>query len=219
MKNLVGIVVALVLLLGLPAIAVAQYNLEEMGVEAGPGLAVFQNTSQSALGPAFSANAFYSHYACGKGYGFHITAGASGLFPSITQGQLLLDPPASGQTSLQFANLDFGFMGKLRIHEYHRPKEWAVFLGPKLQVPLITRYASAGSAGGLKDVTSAINHLWAGAQLSVQFRQPITKKKSWFIHPGVEYYFLPSYRSATAGDSRLLYVFLNFGFAFWDQRG
>ena len=217
MKNVAGVL--LTLLLALPIAAWSQYNLEEMGVEAGPGVALLHNASQNATGLGANANVFYSHYACGKGYGFHITAGATGTFPSTTKGELLLDPPAIGKTGLQFVALDFGVLGKLRIHEYHRPKEWAVFLGPKLQVPLMARYNSTTSSGSLGDVTNSINHFLPGAQLSVQIRQPVNKKTSWFIHPGVEYYFLPSFRSAVAGESRLLYVFLNFGFAFWDQRG
>lgn len=219
MKQLWMLALACLVGLAFPQGAAAQYNLEELGMEVGPGFAMLQNTSTNALGPGGNVNVFFSHYACGKGYGFHITAGATALFPSTQEGQLLIDEPAAGSTRLQFAGLDVGFMGKLRIHEYHRPREWAVFLGPKLLVPVMARAASDAGSGPLDDQVRTVNHFWTGAQLSVQFRRPISKKKSWFIHPGVEYYFLPAFSSSVAGDAKPLYIFLNFGFAFWDQRG
>jgi hypothetical protein len=201
------------------SVSYAQYNLEEMGFEVGPGFTMLQNASQSATGFGGNANVFYSHYACGKGYGFHITAGGTGLFPSTAHGENLLDLSRASKASFQFAGLDLGIMGKLRIHEYHRPREWAVFLGPKLLVPFLTSTVSDGDAAPLKDHVHSVNHFWTGAQLSVQFRRPITKKKSLFVHPGIEYYFLPAFTSDVAGGARPIYLFLNIGYAFWDQRG
>lgn len=215
MKRIAAIVLGMLLLLGLPCGLRAQYNLEEMGFEAGPGIALLQNSNQNAMGPGGNANVFYSHYACGKGYGFHITAGATGLFPSTPHGENLLDLSRAGKSSLQFAGIDLGVLGKLRIHEYHRPSEWAVFLGPKLLIPLLAQT----DGDPLKDHATTVNHFWTGAQLSVQFRRPIGKKKSWFIRPGIEYYFLPAFNTQVAGATRPAYFFLNFGYAFWDQRG
>jgi hypothetical protein len=215
MKDTQGMRYWLLLLLCLPGMAWGQYNLEEMGFEAGPGFTLLQNRSQNASGAGGNANVFYSHYACGKGYGFHVTAGATGLFPSTPHGENLIDLTRASKASFQFAGIDLGFLGKLRIHEYHRPSEWAVFLGPKLLIPLLTRT----DADPLKDNVQSVSPLWTGAQLSVQFRRPVSKKKSWFIRPGVEYFFLPAFNSRVAGDARPLYFFLNFGYAFWDQRG
>ena len=219
MKDFFRAVWVLLLALGLPAVAWSQYNLEELGIELGPGLATLHNAAGNALGPAANANVFYSHYACGKGYGFHITAGGTALFPSIADGEKLIDEANAGKTSFQLAGIDVGMLGKLRIHEYHRPREWALFLGPKLMVPLMTRFNSTQEARSLSQATASVNHFWTGVQLSVQFRQPVNKKTSWFIHPGVEYYFLPAFSSVASGSTRPLYIFLNFGFAFWDQRG
>lgn len=219
MKQLFGIVLAGLLCLGRPAMAWSQYALEELGVEMGPGITLFQNSSENALGLGANANAFYSHYACGKAYGFHLTAGAAAFFPSTGNGERLIDEPIAGTTNLQFVNLDFGVLGKIRLHEYHRPHEWAVFLGPKLQVPLVAHASTDGGTGSLDQSVRTVNRIWPGVQLSMQFRRPASKKKSWFIHPGVEYYFLPAFSSTVAGDVKPLYFFLNFGFAFWDLRG
>lgn len=205
---------------GLPAWGCAQYALEELGVELGPGIGLLQGSGANAMGPGGNANAFFSHYACGKAYGFHLTAGAAAMFPGTADGSGLIDVADAGATRLQFVGLDFGVLGKIRLHEYHRPREWAVFLGPKLQVPLMARSASDAGAKPLTQSVQSVNRLWTGVQLSVQFRRAASKKKSWFIHPGAEYYFLPAFNSLAAkGGVKPLYLFLNFGFAFWDLRG
>ena len=196
----------------------AQYNLEEFGLALGPGLAVLQNTATKAIGPAGNVNAFFSHYACGKGYGFHVNAGFAAMFPIAGEGEKLLGNGILGQTTLQFAALDVAVLGKLRIHEYHRPREWAVFLGPRLQVPFLARCSSASFSGPLKNFTNSVYRVWPGIELSVQFRRPIGKKKSMFIHPGAAYFFLPAFNSFS-GNARPLYLFLNLGYALWDQRG
>lgn len=197
----------------------AQYSMEEVGMEVGPGLTLLLSPDQLALGPSGNVNAFFSHYACGKRYGFHFQLGMTGMFANSEVGQEILDPPAFGKTGLQFAGLDAAVLGKIRLHEYHRPREWAVFFGPRVMAPLITRYSSDAGSGSLSDVTSTLSRVWPGLELSVQFRNPVGKKKSWFVHPGAAYFFLPAFTSSVGGSNSPLYLFLNFGYAFWDQRG
>jgi hypothetical protein len=203
----------------LPLGAWAQYAMEEMGFEAGPGLAVLSSSNGAAIGPGGNALVFYSHYACGKAYGFHFTAGANALFPATSKGADIVDLGFPSKANFRFGNLSFAALGKIRLHEYHRPKEWAVFLGPKLQVPLLAQVASTQESGPLSQKAQSVNHFWTGVELSMQFRRPIGKKKSLFVHPGIEYYFLPAFNSTAAGAVKPLYVFLNFGYAFWDLRG
>lgn len=197
----------------------AQYSMEEFGMELGPGLSLLLSPDGRAMGPGGNVNAFFSHYACGKRYGFHLQLGMTGMFANSEFGHEILDPPAFGRTGIQFAGLDAAVLGKIRLHEYHRPREWAVFFGPRVMAPLITRYSSNNSSGSLSDVTSTLSRVWPGLELSVQFRNPIGKKKSWFVHPGAAYFFLPAFTSNVGGSSSPLYFFLNFGYAFWDQRG
>ncbi|MEM7040618.1 MAG: hypothetical protein AAF570_26885 [Bacteroidota bacterium] len=71
----------------------------------------------------------------------------------------------------------------------------------------------------MRDQVSSVSAFTAGAHVSLQFRRPAPEKKSWFIQPGVEYYFLPAFRSFQNGDVSPFYFFLNFGYAFWDKRG
>lgn len=210
----------MVLLWGMvPTVLPAQYNLEEIGIELGPGFVFLQNTAQAAVGPGGNANVFFSHYACGKGYGFHLSAGGAALFPATANGAHLIDLPAAQQTHFQFLALDIAALGKLRLHEYHRPREWAIFLGPRLQVPFLTHYGGKEGAGPLKNVTTTVNRLWPGIQLSIQFRRPAGKKTSWFVHPGATYFLVPAFTSGVAGTARPFYLFLNLGFQLWDQRG
>lgn len=217
MKHLRAII--LLIVVSLADRVAAQYNLEEFGMEAGPGLTILLSPDQLALGPGGQVNAFFSHYACGKRYGFHLQVGMTGLFPRNEIGQELLDPPVTGQIGMQFAGVDAGVLGKIRLHEYHRPREWAVFFGPRVMAPLIARYSSPAGSGALKDVTTSMSPILGGVELSVQFRNPIGKKKSWFLHPGGVFYFVPVFNSTTGGPNLPLYLFLNFGYAFWDQRG
>lgn len=199
----------------LPLIAQGQYSMHEAGFELGPGFALLKGSGATALGPAGNVNAFFSHYACGKAYGFHITAGATALFPGTADGSALVDDPSSSRLGLQFAGLDLGLLGKIRTHEKHWPREWAVFLGPKIYLPFLAHTSN----GPLRDDVDAVGRFLPGLQVSVQFRRPAGRKKSWFIHPGAEYYFLPAFQSDAAGLVSPLYLFLNFGYAFWSQKG
>jgi hypothetical protein len=203
----------------LPFKGMAQYNLEEFGVELGPGFALLLDGPDKAMGPAVNANAFFSHYACGKGYGFHLNAGVTSMFPSTADGAAMTDLPAAEKLQFSFVGLDVAALGKLRIHEYHRPREWAVFFGPRLQVPLMARYSNSDGSGSLDDITEKVSRVWPGVELSVQIRRPIGKKKSWFIHPGAAYFFVPAFKGQATIGPKPLYLFLNFGYALWDQRG
>ncbi|MEY3441787.1 MAG: hypothetical protein RLZZ519_68 [Bacteroidota bacterium] len=210
---------AFLFLFWLPCQISAQYNLEEFGVELGPGLSLLMDGPNQAVGPAFNANAFFSHYACGKGYGFHLNAGATGMFPSTADGSQITYQISTSPMRFSIVSLDVAALGKLRIHEYHRPREWAVFFGPRLQVPLLARYSNELGNGPLSGMTEKVSRILPGIELSMQFRRPVGKKKSWFIHPGAAYFFLPAFKALPTAAPKPLYFFLNFGYALWDQRG
>ena len=197
----------------------AQYTLDEIGVNLGGGYALYDNSAGSLGGPAFNANAFYGHYFCGKAYGIHATAGLNGYLPSTSDGTPFLSDPAAGQSSLMFLAADFGFYFKAKLRDYHRPREVALLIGPKANLPFLTRFNSENGDGALRFRAENVSALTAGIHVSLQFRRPAPEKKSWFIQPGAEYYVLPAFRSIVAGDVTHFYFFLNFGYAFWDKRG
>lgn len=212
-------ILGLIFLLGFGASRLrAQYTLDELGISGGGGFALFPNLVAPASGPGFNANAFYSHYFCGKNYGIHFLAGGSAFLPSYASANELVSTLPSEKLSMTLVNLELGAFGKVRLHEYHRPRETALFIGPKVLLPLMSRYSAGEESGVLRDVAK-VSPVQVGAHLSLQIRRPAPEKKSWFIEPGVDYYFIQSFNSNPGGDVRNLYISLNFGFAFWDQRG
>jgi hypothetical protein len=209
----------ILIVLWIPISLIAQYNLEEFGIEGGPAFTLLKDGSNQALGPAANLNAFFSHYACGKGYGFHLNAGITGSFPTTSDGSSMTNLVSAGRTQFEMIGLDMAILGKLRIHEYHRPREWAVFAGPRLQIPLLMHYSTTDASGSMQSITEKVSRIWPGVELSVQFRRPASKKKSWFIHPGAAYFFTPLFSTPLTVGPKPLYLFLNFGYALWDQRG
>lgn len=196
----------------------AQYTLDELGVAGGGGLALFSNEVGPAVGPGFNANVFYSHYLCGKAYGFHLQAGAVGFLPSYSDANELVAGLPAEKLSMTLMNLEVGAFAMIRPRDFHRPRETALFIGPKVMVPFMGRYTAGEESGALRDIAK-VSPVQVGAHLSLQIRRPAPEKKSWFIEPGIDYYFIQSFNADPAGDFSNLYFSLNFGFAFWDKRG
>ncbi len=217
MKPIQNVFIWMLIACCLPIGGFAQYSMQEMGVSVGAGVGLFPNTQKVALGPAVSAEYFFSHYACGKAYGLHFTGGVNAAFPMDGNSGEWIDQLGT-KSSLQVIGVDFGAYGKIRLHEYHRPKEWAVFLGPKIMVPLVAKYSTDLGSGSLSSTSLSVNRILPGIHLSMQFRRAI-KKQSWFLEPGVEYYFNPLFQSWGGGNVTQAQVFLKFSYAFWDQRG
>lgn len=154
-----------------------------------------------------------------QGVWLSLNAGATGMFPSTADGSQITYQISTSPMRFSIVSLDVAALGKLRIHEYHRPREWAVFFGPRLQVPLLARYSNELGNGPLSGMTEKVSRILPGIELSMQFRRPVGKKKSWFIHPGAAYFFLPAFKALPTAAPKPLYFFLNFGYALWDQRG
>jgi hypothetical protein len=201
----------------LPFLAKAQYSMHEMGVGAGLGFTAMPSQEEFVPGGHVSGEYFFSHYACGKAFGFHVQGGFNFSSVSGSNGAWL-GLPLSSSGDLSILSLDAGFFGKIRLHEYHRPKEGALLLGPKLQSPLMARYSADGNKGNLGQIGN-MNRIIPGLHLSLQLRRPASKKKSYFIEPGVEYYLLPVFKTSLGGPVQQMHFFIKFGYAFWDQRG
>jgi hypothetical protein len=95
----------------------------------------------------------------------------------------------------------------------------ALVVGPRLWVPMVTGIATTLERGSL-DITQARMHPFqVGGNLGLQFRRPAPDKKSWFIEPGVFWSPVSFLDAASENRTVPIYLYLNFGFAFWDQRG
>jgi hypothetical protein len=197
----------------------AQYTMDELSVNAGAGYALFPNLASAASGPAAHANFVYGHYLCGKAYGFQLEGGIAAFLPSHPEASNLFGSLPAERLSITSLNLALGAYAKIRPRDYHRPREIALLVGPKVLLPLVGRYSAGDQSGALRDVAATVSTISLGGHLGLQIRRPAKEKKSWFIEPGVDYYFMPLFNGNPAGDVRNLYLSLGFGFAFWDKRG
>lgn len=198
----------------------AQYELDEMSVHAGAGLGVVLHSYQAGLGPAVNADFAFTHWPCGKAFAIQGNAGVVLGQTRWEDGQPLLGVFDAGATRVGWAVGALGASIKVRLQDFHRPREVALVVGPRLWVPVYMRAATAQGKGGLAATTDAKPHPFlVGGNLGVQFRRPAPDKKSWFIEPGL--FWSPVSLIDGALDARTVpvYLYLNFGFAFWDERG
>lgn len=195
-----------------------QYTLDEIGLGLGGGLALQTNSEASLGGVGSNLNAYYSHWACGKGYGFHVTAGGFLNFNGAANAELTANSDSVNPAILS-AGPSVGGMFKLRGHSYHRDKETAFFIGGNFRFPLGNTYNSDTESGPLKDFAEQVGGFVPGIHASVAFRRPFGDEGHFYIRPGVEYYLLPSFKSAQNGAYSNLYLFLNLEVTLWDQKG
>ncbi|MEM1000173.1 MAG: hypothetical protein AAGN35_24175 [Bacteroidota bacterium] len=215
----------MVLLLGLLCCAPrvrAQYTLDELSVNAGGGLALFHTAADAGplLGPGVHASFVYGHYVCGKAYGFHLEGGFASFMPTDSDASNLFQNLPQSRIAVATVNASLGAYAKIRPRDYHRPREVALLVGPKVLLPFLSNYNVSDSElnGPLRDIAS-VSAVQVGGHLAVQIRRPAPEKKSWFIEPGLDYYFTPAFDATPAANVRNFYAYLSFGFAFWDKRG
>lgn len=198
--------------------AKAQFTLDEIGVNVGGGMNVLTGQNGSLVGWGALAKGYYSHYFCGKRHGFHVEGGFRYL-ATYTENPVFTPvalPGASNKVSAGI--LDAGFLGKIRKNEYHRPRETALMFGPKINVNLFGKFEEWGISGPLDQTPGGLSIFNVGLQLSAQIRRKFDKN-SWFIHPGVEYFFLPTLPNTMMGNLSNLHIFLQFGVNLWDAKG
>jgi hypothetical protein len=193
----------------------AQYSLSETGLMLGGGAGILSG-GETTLGPSLHMGGFFSHYTCGKRYGFHF-AGGAGLDlnrsgNSNSSGSSVLDQNAA----LSIGYLYLGAYGKIRPHTYHRPKEICFLVGPQLEVPLLTRYATDSLSGSLKEAGADVPTLLPAIHVSAQFRRPMGDELSFFIEPGVDAQLSPLY-STSGGARSCMRVTLALGVSFWND--
>ncbi len=195
--------------------AKAQYSLNETGFMLGGGAGILSG-GETTLGPAVHAGGFFSHYTCGKRYGFHF-AGGAGLHLNHSGGESLAGSSALDQNAaLSIGYLYLGAYGKIRPHTYHRPKEICFLVGPQLEVPFLARYATDSLSGNLKDAGADVRSLLPAIHVSAQFRRKMGKELSFFMEPGVDAQLSPLY-STSGGARSCMRLTLAMGVSVWND--
>lgn len=199
--------------------AFAQYELDEMTVHAGGGANTVLHISQAGYGPAVNAAFDFTHYPCGKAFAIQGIAGVVLGQTQWAQGDALLGVPNAGKSTLRWAVGEIGASLKVRVHEYHRPREVALVVGPRLWVPIISGIETEQGKGSLDGTQAQMRPFQVGGNFGLQFRRPAPDKKSWFFEPGIFWSPMPFLLGNLESRTTPLYLYLNFGFAFWDERG
>lgn len=209
----------LMVLAGMPALGQAQYQLFEMAAHAGAGARMLTGSSASVPGPGAHLTYSYTYFPCGKAFGFEGRASLMYAQTALEHGATFLNNPLAGKTTVGWTGGDIGAAFKVRLHEKHRPKEVAFLFGPKISFPALAWYRSEIGNGGIPNADVSLNRLAPAGFFAIQFRRPAPEKKSWFFEPGVE--FMPTYlfRRADNFHHGAMYIYFQFGYAFWDQRG
>ena len=172
-----------------------------------------------AIGPLANASIDFTHYPCGKAWAIQGSIGIVGAKASFQEGEALSGLLGTDRMSISMLAAELGATLKLRLHDYHRPREFAFVIGPKLWVPALLRQNSGLGAGPLKDAGLDPQPLLVGGHIGLQFRRPAPDKKAWFIEPGLLWMPMPLFNTHEGHAVAPLSIYLNFGFAFWDQRG
>lgn len=204
--------------LGLPFLPVfGQYDLSEVGIMAGGGYSLNPGVEKLSPGPGANANAFFSYWNCGKNHGIHASLGAR-YFQATAQEGFYPNPPepASPKTGMNFTALDAGFYFKVRLHEYHRPREWSFLMGPKLNLLVNSGLTSNTGNTAFEDLGVTRKVFSAGVHLSARYKIKLNTQ-FLYLQPGAEYYPLP-YLDTSAGATRNLYLFFNVGGTLWNTK-
>lgn len=209
--------IGLSLLLAFSVPLQAQYHLAELGagIQAGPTLSALE--SADGIGTLARATIFYTHFICGKPYGYQLEAGPSYLSQrhTLAPGQGITTNRAGGHLAALF---------KLRRKNYHRPREAYLLAGPRLE--LLgggDEKAAYLVANQPEQATLEQPGLQLAASLSAWYRLPMSKHNSWLLGLGADYALLGTDRyRPTATASRtgapLLRLWMGVGLTLWNNR-
>lgn len=223
---LVRALLFVVLVLALGTNASAQYAFTEGGIHLRGGAILPYGSPRWQAGPSLAIGGFYTHYFCGKRSGYWLEASLQQHFfqETASTSPSILRDGATAENQFSLLNLQVAALYKFRAVNYHRPREWALLIGPKLDLAFNSR-AAAGAEGytALSDSsTRTVQLLWLGAHAAILRRWPIggkgkNAKRSILAMAGVDYYPLAL---AERGPVRLQAVVLTFGVGLtvWDNR-
>ncbi|MDX2062265.1 MAG: hypothetical protein SFY70_04335 [Bacteroidia bacterium] len=200
---------------------VAQYHLDEAGPQLVAGVALPIASETVKLGPSAGIGGFYTHYRCGKRDGYWIEANARYL---QTQDQApdsatLATPvpptlPAEANT-YRFIQGEVGVYYKIRKDNYHRPREFALLVGPKLTYNLAVRnQEGAFETDSYREVRGS----YLGLHLSVFYRLPAGTRYSFLISAGGDYQLAEVVSTTATPRYRYANLYLRFGYTLWNSR-
>jgi hypothetical protein len=220
----------LLLLLGLwPLATQAQYHLMEFGARA-DGIATPVTSAGGGVGGGARLSGFYSHYFCGKSFGYHLEAGAGFLAQPVyeatdTKALLSADYDFAPNTQSLLATGTAAAYFKLRRMTYHQKREGCLLLGWRATF-LFGERTKVLNVNGSEVFTSEISAVLTGPEVVAQYRMPRGKKQSWLLQAGVH---LPINADVVTYQTNLfpadptvrethLQLWLGFGLTLWDNR-
>jgi hypothetical protein len=227
--KIVGILLAFCFV---PVITCAQYHLNELGLKAGGGINAFYpfassqgETSENVYQPVpgFDVTGYYSHYVCGKNYGYHIELGFRHLrMNEERQTSTPITGGANGLYKWRAQMLTAGFYYKWRKEKFHQPKEFCIMVGPKVNVPLAHQLKMED--GNYEAITSSnepfsLSPVMPGGSLQFWWRRPIDNKYAWsyFICPGIDGFGMPFVDPENGTAPYNVYIYLNVGLTLWNN--
>lgn len=197
----------------LPAVK-GQYALEETGIEVGGAYGPLMIGSERTLHVTEAqVNGFWSHYTCGKAYGFHVSGGLYAQQAAYKDGSPPIDISIfDGMNSL---GLELGVFGKMRTHTFHRPREFALLAGLK------ARYRVLDNRSENEKIYANIPRMQVLAHGSIFIRRPLGDDNSLFIRPGVDLWLRDLVETTVVPfqTARPLVFNLAIGVTIWDDRG
>lgn len=201
------------------AVAYGQYHLTEIGGSGGIGINVSTNNSKIHNGVAWNTQGFVSHYVCGKSFGYHGALGYRGFVNTEEVYQLpsIVGPKTYGNTKFAFHYVDAGFYFKVRRHNYHRPKEACLLIGPQLNVLLA---ATANRQPYKTDDWRRVLPVALGIHISTPIRIPFILGTKAQLEPAIEYYFTDNAKNISDRPAalRTLNLTINLKIHLWDNR-
>ncbi|MCZ2356400.1 MAG: hypothetical protein LC115_06885 [Bacteroidia bacterium] len=199
--------------------AFGQYHLTEIGASAGAGANLPTDNAKIHNGISWNIQSYLSHYICGKMYGYHGALGYRGFLNSEEVYQLpsILGPKTYGTTKFAFHYLDAGFYFKLRRHNYHRPKEACLLIGPQFNILLA---ATANGQAYRSDDWRRVYPAVIGIHISTPIRISFFFKTKAQIEPALEYFFTKNAKNISDRPASLqtLSISLNLKIRLWDNR-
>lgn len=193
----------------------AQYSLDETGISFGGGARLLTGAGSMKAEAGFNASFFYSHYVCGKRWGFHFEGGYGGHAGSLHGLYLPTEDPIDPYPSLSMHSGELAALFKLRTVTYHRRSETAFLMGPQLSV-LWLPVLQPEIRNLFEDRNGRFTTFNPGVHFSLWLRRPLGEEQSLFIRPGALVNMLPLYQ---VNGNRVsgYYLFLNLGFTIWNS--
>lgn len=208
--------------------ALAQYHFTELGARLDAGLLHNLHSQGHNPGAQWKASAFFSHFFCGKNYGYQLEGGAFvGLTdytpPSPT---IVTDKGTEVPPGQQYGG-HIAALWKMRVHNYHRDKEWFFLIGPRfvLQTDAQKWAFTYRPNGATQDAVFTLTELPLSTWLSLSGwrRLPMGSNRSWLVGGGIDFSLTPigTYQReerSTAEGARAAVFWFGGGLTLWNNR-